>query len=132
MPRLVLIRGLPGSGKSTIAREQFVPQGFHHLEADMYFLDHDGNYVWNPDLIGTAHSWCQRCTEEYLRDGDDVVVSNTFTTRREMVTYFKIAKEFGVVPEIIVASGNYQNVHSVPEEVLERMRARWANDIVFE
>jgi tRNA uridine 5-carbamoylmethylation protein Kti12 len=42
--KLILIRGLPGSGKSTIARE-YVKQGYHHFEADMYFEKKRSIYI---------------------------------------------------------------------------------------
>ena len=38
--QLALIRGLPGSGKSTIAKS-FIPCNFIHLETDMYFINSD-------------------------------------------------------------------------------------------
>ena len=40
---LVLVRGLPGSGKSTYARSL----GYPNFEADMFFIK-DGKYVYNP------------------------------------------------------------------------------------
>jgi Chromatin associated protein KTI12 len=50
-PRLVLIRGVPGSGKSTRAREL---QEYLHFEADMYFI-RDGAYTFDSDLLPAAH-----------------------------------------------------------------------------
>ncbi len=65
---LILIRGLPGSGKSTFAREYFsneaafrkMPiQKYIHLEADMYYTDHEGNYNFTRENLRNAHHWCQ-------------------------------------------------------------------------
>jgi len=40
MPVLILLRGAPGSGKSTAASKLW---GFAHYETDQYFM-HDGYY----------------------------------------------------------------------------------------
>ena len=37
---LYIIRGIPGSGKSSLAKSL----GGKHVEADMYHLDENGNY----------------------------------------------------------------------------------------
>ncbi len=55
---LVLIRGLPGSGKSTMAKD-LATQGYLHFEADMYF-ELDGHYRYDASCIREAHSWCQK------------------------------------------------------------------------
>jgi adenylate kinase family enzyme len=47
--RLIIIRGLPGSGKSTFAKSYF--NGYIHLEADMYFVQPDGSYDWVAEQI---------------------------------------------------------------------------------
>ena len=119
--KLTLIRGLPGSGKSTMARNLDAV----HLEADMYFTDCEGTYNFDPALIKDAHQWCQSEAECHLSEGTDVVVSNTFIKRWEMESYFKLAKKYSASLEVIVANGNYDNVHDLPVEVLHRMRDNW-------
>lgn len=118
---LILIRGLPGSGKSTLA-EKFTD--YRHFEADQYFM-HEGKYRFNRDLLNQAHAWCQRLTRDALSEGDDVVVSNTFTQKWELEPYLQIASEFSITPTILEAKGNFQNIHGVPDEIIEKMKARW-------
>ncbi len=51
---LYLLRGLPGAGKSTLAKSI----GAIYFEADMFFME--GNeYKFNPLKLKDAHAWCQ-------------------------------------------------------------------------
>lgn len=125
MAELVLIRGLCGAGKSTLAKT-FVANGYQHFEADMYFVnDRTGKYKFDQSLIGNAHLWCQQHTKKELNEGNSVVVSNTFTTRKELKEYLNMAQHIGVPVRVIKVIGNFQNVHGVPEDVLQKMRDRW-------
>lgn len=121
---LILIRGLPGSGKSTMARAMTTHE---HYEADMFFIGSDGVYRYDPKKIKNAHEWCQRETFKALANGKNVVVSNTFTRRFEIEPYFEMAVAFGIQPKILEATGNWPNVHGVPVEIIEKMRQRWEN-----
>lgn len=49
---MVCCRGLPGSGKSTVART-LAPVV---TEADQFFVRPDGSYGFNPALLGRAHA----------------------------------------------------------------------------
>lgn len=119
---LVLIRGLPGSGKSTMARAMTTHE---HLEADMFFTDESGAYRYDREKIMDAHEWCQRETFKALANGKRVVVSNTFTRLFEMEPYLNMAKVFSIDLRIVRATGNWPNVHGVPAAVVEHMRRRW-------
>lgn len=119
---LVLIRGLPGSGKSTIARSMNFDV---HYEADMFFINKNGDYCYDPRKIGEAHKWCQEGVYQALLKGKKVVVSNTFIKLFEMKPYFDMAHELGVELDVIQAEGRWSNVHDVPEEVVKRMEDNW-------
>jgi adenylate kinase family enzyme len=41
---LILLLGLPGSGKSTLAKVLVGDKDYCHKEADMFFVDRDGNF----------------------------------------------------------------------------------------
>lgn len=125
---LVLIRGLPGSGKSTFARS-LVRLGWAHYEADMYFMRH-GEYLYNPKYVHTAHRWCLEHVAAALPFYENVAVSNTFLRKRELAPYFCLAhRMLKEEPIVITMPNNYGSVHSIPEEKLDRMRRRWCNDI---
>ena len=117
--QLILIRGLPGSGKSTLARSLAII-GFEHFEADMYF-ERDGIYRYDASRIKEAHAWCQKMTREALAAGKRVVVSNTFTRLQEMEPYRSMAE----LVRVVQAKGNWENIHGVPAETIQRMKQRW-------
>lgn len=122
MKELVLIRGLPGSGKSTIAKAM---AGYTHFETDQYFTYPHGVYRFDPTKLKVAHAWCQACVEAELAAGYSVVVANTFTQIWEIEPYLAIAERKQASVRVITAKGNFQSVHDVPKERIEAMRKRW-------
>ena len=121
--QLVLIRGLPGSGKSTIAKAM---SGHAHYETDQYFcLNNNGEYRFNPSQLASAHAWCLEQVKHSIQQRTPCVVSNTFTRAWEMQPYIDAAKAANMPVHILHAQGMWQNSHGVPEEAIERMRQRW-------
>ena len=124
MSQLTLIRGLPGSGKSTLAKMiQRSSVKTMHYEADMFHMLH-GMYIFDPSKVKKAHQWCQDKTRKSLEKGWDVVVSNTFTTVKEMDPYLKMPSDKF---QIIECKGSFGSIHNVPKDVLIRMAERWEN-----
>ena len=122
MSKLTLIRGLPGSGKSTMARKIALETGALHVDADMWI-----NYSekWRQESVKMAHAICQEQAHKALYYGRDTVVSNTFTQQWEMQPYLDMARKHGAPVEIITAMGDYGSVHNVPAEAIQAMRERW-------
>ena len=88
---LYLIRGVPGAGKTTLAKSL----GGKHVEADMFYINKDGVYNWKPEKVKEAHSWCQNQVGEWMVNGEEkIVVSNTFTQEWEMQWYYDWANKF--------------------------------------
>lgn len=128
MKQLILLRGLPGSGKSTFAKSL----GGIHIEADQYFMD-NGVYKFDATQLKNAHNYCQSQTRAWMGHNgeqisvDKIIVSNTFTTREELAPYLKLAEEFGyqVVCLIVENRHGSSSVHSVPEEKIKQMKDRF-------
>ncbi len=128
---LVIVRGIPGSGKSTFAKRLVEAKRLYdsadYFEADMFF-ERNGEYKFDPKHIGAAHNWCMTQTiKSVFRDNDLTVVSNTFTQWWEMEYYFKIGEEDNIPITIFRMTNEYKNIHGVPDNVIEKMKNRFEN-----
>lgn len=120
--KLILVRGAPGSGKSSYGKElEAAYKQYILLEADMYMLGTKGGYVYDPSRIKDAHKWCQTTTKALLLSGKTVVVANTFTKLWEILPYLDLATKIDCPIEIIHMTSRYKSTHGVPESTIERM-----------
>jgi hypothetical protein len=60
-----------------------------------------------------------------LNNGQDVVVSNTFTTIKELDPYISFAQSNDIPYAVFRMNTQYESIHGVPPEVIERMKARF-------
>jgi hypothetical protein len=117
--RLVLIRGLPGSGKTTRAMD-YLNDGYKHLEADQFFMV-DGRYCFDDERLPEAHASCLEQTKEALEAGEFVCVANVFATVEDIKPY----TELGVDYQVVEATYPGQSIHKVPTAVMHAMQANW-------
>lgn len=122
MKELFLLRGLPGAGKSTLAKSL---SGIH-LEADQYFME-DGEYKFDATKIKEAHQLCQTHCERAMGWEQKIVVSNTFTQAWEMQPYFDMAEKHGYRVYSLIVENRHDGVnqHGVPVEKLIEMKNRF-------
>lgn len=129
MKSLYLLRGLPGAGKSTLAKKL----GDVYYEADMYFTNENGQYIFNGVDIKKAHEWCQNEVHTAMilnhttGENENIVVSNTFTQEWEMEAYYKLANSYGYRVYSLIVENRHggENLHNVPEDKIEVMRNRF-------
>lgn len=121
LPRLVLIRGLHGSGKSTKANG-YREDGYQHFESDQFFESEDG-YVFDETKLPQAHAWCLEKTRKALADGEYVVVANVFATEQDVQPYVDLG--FGY--QIIDATYKGKSIHKVPADVVKRTKNIWVS-----
>lgn len=120
---LFIVRGLPGSGKSTFASTI----SDVYFEADQFFMQ-DDVYKFDPSKLKDAHAWCLSQTESMMeRSEPRIAVSNTFTQEWEMSSYYDIAKKNGYKVFSLIVENRHdgKNTHGVPPEKVQMMKDRF-------
>lgn len=135
---IYIMRGLPGSGKSTRAHEiktSAPPQNFGLILSTDDFFTKDGVYKWDLSLCGKAHLWNQdRCKEAMENGLMKIIIDNTNLDIREMLPYIQLAEKHGY--EIYISEPNtdwkydvdecYKKcIHHVDKGKIRSMHNRW-------
>mmetsp|Transcript_12638 Transcript_12638/g.11186 ORF Transcript_12638/g.11186 Transcript_12638/m.11186 type:complete len:142 (+) Transcript_12638:32-457(+) len=126
-----IMRGIPGSGKSTVAKKIAGEEGVIH-STDNYFVNEEGEYVFDGSKIKRNHEKNYSAFVQSIEDGQEtVIVDNTNTQEFEYKKYATYATEAGYVvsyvtiPFISAEEAAERNTHGVPAEAIERMMKRW-------
>ena len=149
--RLIVLRGIPGSGKSTFAKKE-LPKADLVASADDGMMEGD-KYVFNPAKLPAAHGACLRAVIEKLQQGVSletailrsqqpefagslravpydpvIVVDNTSTSVAEIAPYVAVGQAYGA--EVVIMTlridpkiAGPRNTHGVPQVGVDRMAA---------
>lgn len=123
---LYIVRGLPGSGKSTLAVTLAGSLHAPHYEEDTYLHDRQGNYLWTEKRMNDSIEICiSECRKAMQRANQVIVVSNVFEKNEMLNPYQELADQYGyhVTYMIVENRRGGVNIHNVPDEALEQMRA---------
>ncbi|KAM8708253.1 hypothetical protein ACLKA7_015255 [Drosophila subpalustris] len=139
---MIIMRGAPGCGKSTMAKsllqqsrllDQYAIQDFV-FSSDDYFLTRRG-YEFNPNLLPDAHEWNrQRVKQKAAAGWSPIVVDNTNIMIWEMQPYVQIAVQHGYILHLLEPQTSWsksasklaqRNSHQVPKESIQRMLERY-------
>lgn len=129
MKRVIILSGLPGSGKSTYAKE-LAKSGALVYSADSYFINGEGQYKFDVTKLSEAHNDCMRKFTRAVTNpgvaGNDVVVDNTNVSWNEINPYYRVAAAFGYKVSLITFLCTLdlsvkRNVHNVPISTIVRM-----------
>jgi tRNA uridine 5-carbamoylmethylation protein Kti12 len=128
---LILVRGLPGSGKTTLGHiilRCVISDIPDVISADDYFVDENGNYNFDVTKLKEAHNQCeQRCSIKMKNEFSRIVVANTFTQEWEMESYFNMAERYNYRVHTVIVENRHgsENVHGVSVEKLDQMKSRF-------
>lgn len=118
----IILRGIPGSGKSTIG-ELF---GGTICSADHFFTDAEG-YHFDPSKLKQAHNQCFNNAKRAMVNGDPVIViDNTSTSLWSFARYIELASDNKYPFTIITVqcdpeTAHSRCVHDVPSETIMKM-----------
>lgn len=134
--KVYIIRGAPGTGKTTEASKMDKNENAVHCSADNYFYEvaalNGTSYLeeFKPWLVGKAHQFCWGAFIHALvvMGEETIIVDNTNTYKWEYENYVLLAEQLGYEVEIITTDMSEsaevyheRNTHGVPLEVIERM-----------
>ena len=126
---LILLRGVSGAGKSTVA-ELFIDSDI--LSTDDFFMK-DGEYQFDANSLVENH---MKCTAEAdrimnLATTEDavhtLVIHNTFTKQWEMTPYLILAEKYGYTVHTIIVENRHESesIHDVPQASVDAQRDRF-------
>lgn len=120
---LLLMQGVPGSGKSTRARVLSVQRHAVILSTDDFHYTPEGVYDFKRENAGIFHKMNQDRCRHFLIRGCSVIIDNTNITNGAANPYVTMAVALGIPIEFHRCSGVFLNTHGVPAGVVERMLA---------
>lgn len=144
---LIIMRGVPGSGKSFIAKQiisaiygtQLTQHYFSHvLSTDDFFINR-GVYCFNKYRLAEAHAWNKNRAQQSMREGvSPVIIDNTNIEVWEMEPYVREGVANGYVVEIVEPNTPWarkanelvrRNTHNVPIQTIRKMLDNYENGI---
>lgn len=140
---LVILRGLPGSGKSTLG--QYIIKatiGYgpytHVLSTDDYFSI-NGTYKYDVAKLSDAHTWNQKRANQYLSQGiSPIIIDNTNCEAWEMRPYAVCGVSNGYIIKILEPKNNWSfnpsklahmNCHGVGFNKIKKMMEKYQSNI---
>jgi NEDD4-binding protein 2 len=143
--KLILMRGVSGSGKSTMARKIAETHDLSVILSTDDFFVVDGEYRFDPKRLGEFHAANVKRVETAM--GDEcpcVIVDNTNTQAWEMRPYVELAMEHDYEVQIVEPepvsfeelmkrqSQRADQNKSLPAEVVSRMLMRYEPNVTVD
>lgn len=120
MKSLILLRGLPGSGKTTLGnflQSIFPEDEFSTHESDLNFIDVDNFFMnpisekidFRPEMLKDAYEWCiNECKISMAKNKKGILVAYYFIQDREMDVFYNLAQQFGYTVFSLVVESKHQ------------------------
>jgi len=148
--QVIILRGLPGAGKTTVASTLALASRGIICSADQFMLNSEGEYHFDPERLQYCHDSCfqkfckelasavQNKKKYYIDKSYTIIVDNTNTQYWEFQKYIdKVdsvnhllqglgsADKFIVTQLIVENPTGRQSIHDVPEATITKMAERF-------
>ena len=129
MLSLIILRGLPGAGKTTLAKLLSENNKWPRFSIDSYFTDPVTNeYNFQFENNHLAYKNCEEQTKTAMENKTEkIFIDNVFSLDWEIEPYFKLASIYNY-SVFVVTVENYhsnKNSHSISDEQLQKMAAKY-------
>ncbi len=136
MNTLYITVGLPGSGKSTYAKEFIKGKEIEYLSSDSLRAVY-GKSEEDQTVTPLVFGHIKRKVDEFLKDGKNVMVDATSVNRKERSDYINTAKKYGAKVVVLVFKLDRQGLidrnkkrgeqggRVVPDWVIDKMLAKF-------
>ena len=124
-----LLRGLPGSGKTSFAKLISEQGKYPIFSVDDFFTDEmTGEYQFDFQQNYLAYQQCElKCQNSAEMGTPKIIIHNTFTMDWEMEPYFKIASAFNYSIFVMTVENYHasKNIHEVSDEQVLKMAQKY-------
>lgn len=126
-PRLLIVRGLPGSGKSTYIRNNY--PGLFTLETDCFNCV-GGQYYWTSDRSKEAIRLIEDIRDSIFNSPNksDFCISGVFGRFSTMNNHIIAASYADYDIYIKTLTTQYQTIHNVPEATMKMFRDNFLSE----
>ncbi|XP_067945378.1 NEDD4-binding protein 2-like [Watersipora subatra] len=136
---MFILRGAPGSGKSTLGRSLIGKSEGQIFSGDDFFTDSNGQYSWDPVKLQEAHAWNRSRVQKACEAGlTPIVVDNTHLQSWELEPCIKLCLQHAYRPMLAEPNTPWRykakelykkNTHHVPLAKIKLMLERFEHKI---
>eukprot|EP00112_Aurelia_sp_Birch-Aquarium-sp1_P002102 Seg1229.2 transcript_id=Seg1229.2/GoldUCD/mRNA.D3Y31 product="2' 3'-cyclic-nucleotide 3'-phosphodiesterase" protein_id=Seg1229.2/GoldUCD/D3Y31 len=132
---MYFLRGLPGSGKTTIAKEIAIIYGHNAAicSADDYTVNEEGAYQWRQSEYEQTHKLCLEKARSLCEEARNVIIiDNTNIYLDKVQPYFKLCFDYDYIAVIIEPSTPWKydveelarrSEHTASQEIISELKS---------